>query len=66
MTGITLMLVFANLRHNCFPGGLTKLTDEAKMQLLFSIKSFIFVWCAFVYSEGALEQFLGMDIQLHH
>lgn len=66
MTGITLVLVLANLRHKSFPAGITKLTDETKMQLLFAIKSFIFVWVSLVYSEGALEKFLGLDIQLHH
>lgn len=62
MTGITLTLVLANLRHGSFPGGFRQLTDETKMQLLFSMKTFIVVWCSLVYSEGALEQFLGLDI----
>lgn len=66
MTAITLMLVLANLRKGSFPGGLTRLTDETKVQLLFAIKSFVIVWCAFVYSEGAVEQFLGLDIAGHH
>jgi len=62
MTCITLGLVMANLRHGCFPAGYTKLTDETKMQLLFAIKSFILVWVSFVYSEGAIEQFLGLNV----
>lgn len=55
MAGITLLLVLANLRHGSFPAGLKKLTDETKLQLLFAIKSLIFVWCSLVYSEGAVE-----------
>lgn len=62
MTGITLTLVLVNLRHGSFPGGFRQLTDETKMQILFSMKTFIVVWCSLVYSEGALEQFLGLDI----
>lgn len=63
---ISLMLILANLRKGSFPAGYTRLTDETKVQLLFAIKSFIIVWCAFVYSEGAVEQFLGLDIAGHH
>ena len=66
MAGITLTLVLSNLRHGCFPAGFKKLTDETKMQMLFAFKTFIIVWCGFVYSEGGLEQFLGLDIQQHH
>ena len=47
-------------------GGWTNLTDETKVQLLFALKSFILVWCAFVYSDGAVEQFFGLDVQGHH
>lgn len=63
---ITLMLVLSNLRKGSFPAGLRKLTDETKVQLLFAIKSFILVWCTLVYSEGAVEQFLGIKIADHH
>lgn len=66
MTMITLMLVLSNLRKGSFPAGYTRLTDETKVQLLFAFKSFIIVWCALVYSDGAVEQFLGLDIAGHH
>ena len=66
MTGLTLMLVLANLRIGTFPAGCTRLTDEAKVQILFAFKSFITVWCVLVYSEGVVEQFFGMDIEGHH
>ena len=66
MASLTLMLILANLRKGAFPGGCTRLTDEAKVQVLFAFKSFIIVWCVLVYSEGAVEQFFGMDILGHH
>ena len=66
MIMITLILILANLRKGAFPAGIWRLTDETKVQLLFAIKSFIAVWCALVYSEGAVEQFLGLNIAQHH
>lgn len=66
LTLMTLMLVLSNLRKGSFPAGLTKLTDETKVQLLFAFKSFILVWCSLTYSEGAVEQFFGMNIEAHH
>ena len=66
MTWLTLLLIFANLRLGSFPAGCTRLTDETKVQLLFAFKSFIIVWCILVYTEGAVEQFFGMDIEGHH
>ena len=66
MVLICLLLVFANLRKGAFPAGLTRLTDETKVQLLFAFKSFIIVWCAFVYSEGAVENFMGLQVADHH
>jgi len=62
MTTMTLALVYSNMRRGCFPTGLTKLTDETKLMVLFAFKSFIVVWCLLVYSEGALEQFFGIEI----
>ena len=66
MVLITLMLVLSNLRKGSFPGGLSKLTDETKVQILFAFKSFILVWCALIYSEGAVEKFFGLDMLGHH
>ena len=68
MTLISLMLVMANLRRNAFPAGYlpSRLTDETKVQVLFAVKTFVIVWCVLVYSEGAVEQFFGMNIQAHH
>lgn len=66
MVIMTLLLVFSNLRKGSFPGGLTKLTDETKVQILYAFKSFIFVWCSLIYSEGAVERFFGFDILGNH
>ena len=62
MSTLSLALILSYLRNGSFPAGLTRLTDETKVQLLFAVKSFIVVWCALCYSEGVVEQFLGMNI----
>ena len=62
MSTLSLALILSYLRKGAFPAGITRLTDETKVQLLFAIKSFIMVWCALCYSEGAVEQFFGMNI----
>ena len=60
------MLVLANLRHGVFPGGFLRISDEAKVQLIFSFKSFILVWATLSYSEDFIEKFFGMHINANH
>ena len=55
IAGFTLMSTCQNLCRNAFPTGYFSFTDETKVQLLFSIKSFIMVWGFFTYTEGSLE-----------
>ena len=33
---------------------------------MYAIKSFVVVWCLFVYTEGGAEKFLGLNIYDHH
>jgi hypothetical protein len=38
------------------------LSDEAKVQVLFALKSFVMVWAAFTYSEGGFSSFIGLKV----
>ena len=52
MALLTLLIICTSMTKNTFPTGYFSLTDETKMQLLLSFKSFLIVWCCFAYTEG--------------
>ena len=52
MALLTLLIICTSMTRNTFPTGFLSLTDETKMQLLLSFKSFLIVWCCFAYTEG--------------
>ena len=66
MTVLTLMLIWTNLGKNSFPTGYMRLTDETKVQVLFSLKTFVLVWAMLSYTDGAAAKFLGLDIEKNH
>ena len=66
MAMVTLLLIWTNLGKNSFPTGYLRLTDETKMQLLFSFKSFVLVWVLLTYTDGAAAAFLGLELDRNH
>ena len=63
---LTFLLMASNMAKNSFPNGFFNLTDETKMQLLFSFKSLLITWCCLNYTEGAAAQLLGFDFDKSH
>lgn len=49
---VTILLYCANLTKNTFVSGYCRLTDETKVQILISMKSFIIVFGVLAYTEG--------------
>jgi hypothetical protein len=66
MAVLTLMLVFTNMCRNTFPAGYFKLRDETQIQLLFALKSFVLIWCGLSYTEGAVADFFGLNVDKSH
>ena len=66
MSVLCLMLIWTNLGKNSFPTGYLRLSDETKVQVLFSIKSFFVVWAMLTYTDGAAAKFLGLDLEQNH
>ena len=63
---LTVMMYVANLGKDTFLMGYCgKMTDEAKVQLLLSIKSFIVVFALMLYTEGEVANMvLNLDVQM--
>lgn len=66
MAMITLLLIWTNLGKNSFPTGYLRLTDETKMQVLLSVKTFFLVWTLLSYTNGAAAAFVGLDVDKNH
>ena len=66
LTSFTIILGLGNLSSKSFSTGWFTWPDETKVQVLFAFKSFVMVWCALEYSEGALGEFMGLDVDQAH
>jgi hypothetical protein len=60
---VTIMLYITNLTRNTFAKGYCSLTDETKVKLLFSFKSFLVIFGSLAYTEGeALNYAFNIDV----
>ena len=62
----TLLYYWQILCRNTFKTGWFTFNDETKVQLLYSLKSFVVVWALFTYTEGSASSFLGLDLEKNH